>query len=260
MYLTQHLARQHPNTLFLKADVNDTPFLVEKLGIQVLPCLLAFVNGVCKERFVGFEEFGNADNFTTAALEWRLGRVGTSRDLCRCHYAATDGQQTDPRLWRATEAGRGRRLGRLDHSLEIRARRRTSPHGPCRRRRSSSPPRTRSVRVEADAVGVYRLAHDPKLYHSIWRASRSAVTRASVMACIWVGCLADAGRALAALPGHRCVVVRRRSRQGCRCGKVGVWLMQDLRHAGALCTFDAHPHALVQRYARRLTQPSPSSC
>ncbi|WFD37825.1 uncharacterized protein MJAP1_000772 [Malassezia japonica] len=72
----EHLARQHPNTLFLKADVKDTPFLVEKLGIQVLPCLLAFVSGVCKERFVGFEEFGNADNFTTAALEWRLGRVG----------------------------------------------------------------------------------------------------------------------------------------------------------------------------------------
>lgn len=74
--LTQHLARQHPHTLFLKADVATTPFLVAKLGIQVLPCLLAFVDGVCKERLVGFEDFGNADNFTTAALEWRLGRVG----------------------------------------------------------------------------------------------------------------------------------------------------------------------------------------
>ncbi|KAI3623873.1 hypothetical protein CBS14141_003572 [Malassezia furfur] len=71
----QHLARQHPHTLFLKADVQDTPFLVDKLKIKVLPCMLAFVNGECKERLVGFEDFGNADNFSTAALEWRLGVI-----------------------------------------------------------------------------------------------------------------------------------------------------------------------------------------
>lgn len=56
--------------------MQDTPFLVEKLKIKVLPCMLAFVNGECKERLVGFEDFGNADNFSTAALEWRLGRAG----------------------------------------------------------------------------------------------------------------------------------------------------------------------------------------
>lgn len=88
--LTQHLARQHPHTLFLKADVQDTPFLVEKLKIKVLPCMLAFVDGVCKERFVGFEDFGNADNFSTAALEWRLGRVGT----CGAHTGVITPQQT----------------------------------------------------------------------------------------------------------------------------------------------------------------------
>lgn len=54
------------------------PFLVSKLGIQVLPCIMAFASGVCKERLIGFEEFGNADTFSTAALEWRLGRVGAS--------------------------------------------------------------------------------------------------------------------------------------------------------------------------------------
>ncbi|WFD31224.1 hypothetical protein MSPP1_002258 [Malassezia sp. CBS 17886] len=71
-----HLARQHPGTLFVKTDVRNTPFLVEKLGIQVLPCLMAFENGTSKDRLVGFEEFGNADTFSTAALEWRLGRAG----------------------------------------------------------------------------------------------------------------------------------------------------------------------------------------
>ncbi|WFD36949.1 hypothetical protein MCUN1_003841 [Malassezia cuniculi] len=73
----EHLAAQHPDTLFVKADVMRTPFLVTKLGIKVLPCIMAFVSGVCKERLVGFEEFGNADTFSTAALEWRLGRAAT---------------------------------------------------------------------------------------------------------------------------------------------------------------------------------------
>ncbi|WFD43719.1 hypothetical protein MPSI1_002383 [Malassezia psittaci] len=72
----EHLARQHPNTLFLKANVQDTPFLVEKLQIQVLPCMLAFLNGQCQDRLIGFEDFGNTDKFSTAALEWRLGRAG----------------------------------------------------------------------------------------------------------------------------------------------------------------------------------------
>lgn len=93
--LTQHLARQHPHTLFLKADVQDTPFLVEKLKIKVLPCMLAFVNGECKERLVGFEDFGNADNFSTAALEWRLGRAGSWCANARCYCSTADRKQAD---------------------------------------------------------------------------------------------------------------------------------------------------------------------
>ena len=70
------MARQHPSTLFLKADVERTPFLVNKLEIRVLPCLCVFKNGVCKDKLIGFQEFGNSDVFTTAALEWRLGQTG----------------------------------------------------------------------------------------------------------------------------------------------------------------------------------------
>lgn len=72
----EHMARQHPSTLFLKADVKRTPFLVNKLEIRVLPCLFVFKNGVCKDKLIGFQEFGNSDVFTTAALEWRLGQTG----------------------------------------------------------------------------------------------------------------------------------------------------------------------------------------
>ncbi|WFD47350.1 hypothetical protein GLX27_002001 [Malassezia furfur] len=35
-------------------------------------------------------------------------------------------------------------------------------------------------------VGVYRLFHDPKLWHSIWEASRHSMARAGMMAGLWV--------------------------------------------------------------------------
>ena len=54
-------------------NVENAPFLVTKLKIQVLPCVLAFVNGVSVDRIVGFEGLGyTQDTFTTKDLESRL--------------------------------------------------------------------------------------------------------------------------------------------------------------------------------------------
>lgn len=44
----QKLATKHTDTLFLRADVANVPFLVTKLEIKVLPCVIGFVNGVSK--------------------------------------------------------------------------------------------------------------------------------------------------------------------------------------------------------------------
>lgn len=41
----EELAPKHPHTLFLRASVADTPFLINKLSIQVLPCVYVFVDG-----------------------------------------------------------------------------------------------------------------------------------------------------------------------------------------------------------------------
>jgi thioredoxin-like negative regulator of GroEL len=41
----EELAPKHPQTLFLRASVADTPFLINKLGVQVLPCVYVFVDG-----------------------------------------------------------------------------------------------------------------------------------------------------------------------------------------------------------------------
>jgi hypothetical protein len=47
--------------------------LVTKLKIQVLPCVLAFVDGIGVDRILGFEGLGKTpDSFTTRDLEARL--------------------------------------------------------------------------------------------------------------------------------------------------------------------------------------------
>lgn len=73
----QILASKHQETLFLKISVLSSPFLVEKLSIKVLPCLITFgAKAQVKDRIVGFEDLGNSDGFTTKTLEWRLGQGG----------------------------------------------------------------------------------------------------------------------------------------------------------------------------------------
>jgi thioredoxin-like negative regulator of GroEL len=54
-------------------NVENAPFLVTKLKVQVLPCVLAFVNGVRVDRIVGFEGLGyTQDTFVTKDLEARF--------------------------------------------------------------------------------------------------------------------------------------------------------------------------------------------
>ena len=73
----QALAPKHLDTRFLKINVENATFLVTKLKIQVLPCVLAFVDGVSRERIIGFEGLGySEDTFTTKDLEARLLKVG----------------------------------------------------------------------------------------------------------------------------------------------------------------------------------------
>ncbi|OAX44538.1 thioredoxin-like protein [Rhizopogon vinicolor AM-OR11-026] len=77
--MDKHLAQLAPKyfaTRFIRVFVENVPWLVEKLAIQVLPCLMCFVDGVSKDRLIGFEELGNNDVFETAVLELRLANSG----------------------------------------------------------------------------------------------------------------------------------------------------------------------------------------
>ena len=66
------MAPIYTKTRFLRVNVEKAPFLVDRMKIQILPCIVGFVDGVSVDRIVGFEELGNIDTFATSLLEKRL--------------------------------------------------------------------------------------------------------------------------------------------------------------------------------------------
>mmetsp|Transcript_15735 Transcript_15735/g.23690 ORF Transcript_15735/g.23690 Transcript_15735/m.23690 type:complete len:296 (+) Transcript_15735:105-992(+) len=70
------LGRKHVCAKFIKIDAQKCPFFVKKLIIRVLPTIIMFVDGVAKDRIVGFEELGQKDEFETIVLEERISKSG----------------------------------------------------------------------------------------------------------------------------------------------------------------------------------------
>ena len=81
----RELAVRHDDVRCARVDVRDVPFVVEKLNIRVLPCVIGFKDGMAVERVVGFEGLGvgggggkqrqqldGVDQFSTLMLEKRL--------------------------------------------------------------------------------------------------------------------------------------------------------------------------------------------
>ncbi|KAF2151196.1 thioredoxin-like protein [Myriangium duriaei CBS 260.36] len=84
----ESLAPKHFDTRFLSINVDNAPFLVAKLKIQVLPCVIAFVDGIAVDRIIGFEGLGKRpDSFTLQDLEARLLQSGV---LVRAKVTAGD--------------------------------------------------------------------------------------------------------------------------------------------------------------------------
>ncbi|EXJ72298.1 uncharacterized protein A1O5_04802 [Cladophialophora psammophila CBS 110553] len=51
----KHAEYSSADVSFARIDVKDAPFVVEKLGVRVLPCVIGFVKGAVKGRVTGFE-------------------------------------------------------------------------------------------------------------------------------------------------------------------------------------------------------------
>ncbi|KAJ6123600.1 hypothetical protein N7471_010917 [Penicillium samsonianum] len=71
------LANVHYEVSFARVDVRNTPFIAQKLGIKVLPCVIGFKDGVGLDRVVGFEGldargFDGVEGFDVRVLEKRL--------------------------------------------------------------------------------------------------------------------------------------------------------------------------------------------
>lgn len=50
-----HAQQQEADVSFARIDVKNAPFVVEKLGVRILPCVIGFVKGVVKGKVTGFE-------------------------------------------------------------------------------------------------------------------------------------------------------------------------------------------------------------
>lgn len=65
------MAGKHLSTKFIRVSVEDAPFLVTRLKIQVLPVVLIYINGVESNRIVGFDKlnFDQSGDFQIESLE-----------------------------------------------------------------------------------------------------------------------------------------------------------------------------------------------
>ena len=92
------LAPVHLQTRFLRIDVEHAPFLVTKLNVKVLPCVIAFVDGISLDRIIGFEGLGyHEDTFKTRDLEARLVGCGALEDVKGAEGTSKNGTPANAR-------------------------------------------------------------------------------------------------------------------------------------------------------------------
>ncbi|KAL6758977.1 thioredoxin-like protein [Haematococcus lacustris] len=68
------IARKHLETKVVKINAEKSPFLTERLKIWMLPTLALIKNEKVEDYIVGFQDFGNTDDFETDVLEQRLAK------------------------------------------------------------------------------------------------------------------------------------------------------------------------------------------
>ena len=69
------LSQQFPKTQFLSIQAEKAPFFVQKLNIRSLPTLCFFIDGVMKDKLLGFDGL-SGDEFLTYELAARLNQAG----------------------------------------------------------------------------------------------------------------------------------------------------------------------------------------
>jgi thioredoxin-like negative regulator of GroEL len=70
------LAPAHVETRFVKINAEKNPFLVERLGIILMPSIVLIKDGKTDHTIHGFDEFGGVDDFTTETVAYVLAHHG----------------------------------------------------------------------------------------------------------------------------------------------------------------------------------------
>lgn len=73
------LCQEYPQTQFLALNAEKTPFFVQKLAIRSLPTLCFFIDGVMRDKLLGFDGL-SGDEFLTIELARRMAQAGVIPD------------------------------------------------------------------------------------------------------------------------------------------------------------------------------------
>lgn len=68
----EKLCQTHLESKFVKIDAEKSPYLVEKLGIILMPTIVLIKDGKTEHAIHGFDEFGGTDDFTTSDVAYVL--------------------------------------------------------------------------------------------------------------------------------------------------------------------------------------------
>jgi len=72
----REIAKKHLSCKWLTLDAEKAPFFVSKLGIQMLPTVIVFKDGIVHDQFSGFDEMGGKDDFRMEVMEHWFSKAG----------------------------------------------------------------------------------------------------------------------------------------------------------------------------------------
>jgi len=93
------IAQKHLSCKWLTLDAEKAPFFVSKLGIQMLPTVIVFKDGVVSDQFSGFDEMGGKDEFRTEVMEHWFSKAGCvimkKADVKKAHEDSEESESED---------------------------------------------------------------------------------------------------------------------------------------------------------------------
>jgi hypothetical protein len=96
------LSKMHMETKFLKINAEQSPFLVERLRIWMMPSIVIALNGKTEHTIVGLDEFGGGEEFSTEMAAYVLGQ---HKAIFHDGVPPTNAMSNEKQTTRFTKAG-----------------------------------------------------------------------------------------------------------------------------------------------------------